>query len=310
MREGLLQADQREGRYMLQEDLDDRPKKAGEGKQPGIGRGSFKDVAQPSSSTGVHPDLIDFHAEPTTSPQDAEIRSVIFNYPSPPLTRSSTPSIRLAAEPYPSIYTVAAPPAPPLSPHVRHSGLAVDSLGVTETGNEVGAASTTFSFLSLSQASSPEVPTRMLDSWACADAEGSTVRTQEERGGEHQHVMDVEDDLISHPGTAISDYIDAETYTPFGERSISPSYPAFPDIPFRDLSPASAGHSESFGRVAMHGAGDQAGDAEMIPEDLGLSFVRLKSLEQDPRKEGPRGPMSVVSLSESDEGGSEDWEAV
>jgi hypothetical protein len=117
--------------------------------------------------------------------------------------------------------------------------------------------------------------------------------------------------MISRPETARSDYVDAETYTPCTDRGASPSFPAFPtstSLPqFRHRSPAPSSPLRQSRETATDAAGQ-----------LGLSFVRLQSPPvpelgmKDARgvRSGIGRSGSVISLSESEGGASDDWEAI
>lgn len=120
--------------------------------------------------------------------QDAEIRSVIFNHPaSPPAPSAPSSAIGMMGTGGIMLMPEIQPPAHRTSPHAY-------------------GPSTTFSFLSLSQASSPEVPTTMLDSMTSV-LQGEAT-----------------DDMVSLPDTT-SGYESTEPFSMvssprYGERSL------------------------------------------------------------------------------------------
>lgn len=135
------EGEEREG--LLLADLDER-------KGPLRGDSREADRQQPSRLQG--PDTSARRPLPARSssdrprPQDAEIRSVIFNHPlSPPQPTARSGAVGMMGAGGITLMPEIMPPPQRTSPH--------------PTG-----PSTTFSFLSLSQASSPDVPTSMLDS--------------------------------------------------------------------------------------------------------------------------------------------------
>lgn len=113
--------------------------------------------------------------------------------------------------------------------------------------------------------------------------------------------------MISRPHTAQSDYIDAESYTPLNDLNTPPTFSAFPSL---TSSPQRRHRSPP----PLAEAGAQSGEPVGIAAEMGLSFIRLKSPDKEV-VEGSRRPMvrrsmSVISLSESDGGASDGWEAV
>lgn len=135
-----------------------------------------------------------------------------------------------------------------------------------------------------------------------------------------------DDDLewISRPHTAHSDYVDAESYTPFGDQGISPSFTAFPSLSSSPLprirSPPlvpqlNAGASSHPPVQQLTVEAIQAQETNRVAREMGLSFVRIHN-PTAPAGRGGAGSvvassMSVISSSsESEGGGSEDWEAI
>jgi len=207
-------------------------------------------------SSTVQP-IIDLDAvDPPISAQDEEIRSVIFNYAPTPTSRRSG-----ASSP---AHPISANPLLPLSgikPDIHASPSAVPITLITPGQLQNLDESTTFSFLSLSQASSP-TPHAVLggmssDRWAGFDRGSS------------------EDDVVSLPDTITGGYEDAETYSP-ASRAMSPA---------RVHSPLPS--TRSPGLLA------QDENAAAVVEEIVMSIVPHLVLR-------PRGPMSVVSLSESE----------
>ncbi|OWZ40546.1 hypothetical protein C343_05773 [Cryptococcus neoformans C23] len=243
------------------------------------------------------------------SAQDAEVRSIIFNIPStfppPPPSRSAPHSwsnnsipMRLSS---PTSAVGASSPneegdifaSPPFSP-------------VTGPGF-VPAPSTTFSFLSLSQQSSPAYIPQALNEFTfdrvdrrseeAAHGSACSPRMNREGGGAR------EDDVISLAETSTTGFEDAEAYSP---TPLS-----------RTLSGSSASPRSQAGNL-FHMPNNAGGDAFI--DTLGLTYV-MPTLSSHAHASGPssypypqkRGPMSVVSVSgsEADEGRTDsEWEAV
>lgn len=242
------------------------------------------------------------------SAQDAEVRSVIFNVPSTftPPSRSAPPSwsnthipVRLSSPI--SAVGVSSPneegdiftSPSPFSP-VTGSGLAL-------------APSTTFSFLSLSQQSSPTYIPQALneltfdrhDRMGEEAAAGSvdSPRMNREGGGAR------EDDVISLAETSTTGFEDAEAYSP---------------TPLSRTLSGSSGSPRSQAGNLFNMSNNAGGDAFI--DTLGLTYVmppppshaHASGLSSYPHPQR-RGPMSVVSISESeaDEGRTDsEWEAV
>jgi len=242
-----------------------------------------------------------------SSPQDAEIREVIFNQPPTPSRPASTPAVMSVNvfHPYgatiPDIMTSPPktqihPPQPPL----------LEAPASPRSQPE----STAFSFLSLSQVSSPEAPYAMLGSMAASTSLGQSLdqwaavpRSSERRDTlrlerdvrevEHHadhdasaidHWADMrsspdvtyraarEEDVMSLPETSTSGYEDAESYSPGVERS-----PVRIHTALLHASPPSH----------VGGLGLDSGHA--VEERGALRRPQL-----------PRAPDSVISLSESE----------
>ncbi|RSH92092.1 hypothetical protein EHS25_008504 [Saitozyma podzolica] len=214
-----------------------------------------------------------------------------------------------------------------------HAGLVPDTLG---------PESTTFSFLSLSQASSPEVPTSLLGSWTLGQAANSTSPSASAsasesapplsdfasrlhspptagRGGhgyghEYNHGLrsSAEDEVVSLPETSTSGYEDAEYYSPetrsrAGSPARSPTrvVPAFPrEWPsFNNKRYPNAEYEGGAGELGMVWADTRRGNGTGIGNAIG----------NDSGNGGGgaalrRGPLSVVSLSESEGWRSDDFE--
>lgn len=221
-----------------------------------------------------------------------------------------------------------------------HAGLVQDTLG---------PESTTFSFLSLSQASSPEVPTSLLGSWTLGQAVTSTSPSASASASEfvpplsdfasrlhspptagrglghgHGHGYDheynhgprssAEDEVVSLPETSTSGYEDAEYYSPetrsrAGSPVRSPTrvVPAFPrEWPvFNTERYTDAEYEGGAGELGMvwadtrrgNGHGNSIGNAIADDSGSGGGAAALR-----------RGPLSVVSLSESEGWRSDDFE--
>jgi len=152
----------------------------------------------------------------------------------------------------------------------------------------------TFSFLSLSQVSSPEAPAAMLDSmtfshlasgsdWAASTSDQTRGEGRERRSTDTEDGRDRGDDVLSMPDTGYSTEAFSNVSSPrSGYRS--------------QLSEDSRQNGgSSSGGIGERGV-EASGGLGLAVEDLGMSFVPL------------RRQASVVSMSES-EGGS-DWERI
>jgi hypothetical protein len=142
----------------------------------------------------------------------------------------------------------------------------------------------TFSFLSLSQVSSPEAPAAMLDSMTFSHLGSgigsSNVGTSED--GVESGERDRRDEVMSMPDTGYSTEAFSNLSSPrSGHRS-----------PLNGDSGQTGGSSSG----GTGGRREEGGGLGLAVEDLGMSFVPL------------RRQASVVSISES-EGGS-DWERI
>ncbi|OCF37400.1 hypothetical protein I316_00521 [Kwoniella heveanensis BCC8398] len=315
-----------------------------------LGNHQRDDAFGSGSKRGVHPaggvqNLIDMEAssgfdfDRPESPQDAEVREVIFKLPHTPdiQSRSSTPfptadslpqsqsnfnpflspedpSTPASRMSYPSAHQNAGPSsrnAGSLDP--PHQGL--DSKFLIPGEQLVPPApSTTFSFLSLSQQSSPEQLQPHLDqlSFSSAFPISSPLEDHDnsDRLNEFEETPTLagdedEDDVISLPETSTTSYEDAESYTPIS-RGLSPD-------PHNRLT-----------------EGAVAPEPEPISDYLGLSYVPLARplgigngernlpvpLTRAGVVTGTRGPMSVISVSGSEaEGDAEgdgdgEWDVV
>ena len=151
----------------------------------------------------------------------------------------------------------------------------------------------TFSFLSLSQVSSPEAPAAMLDSmtfshlasgsdWASSSGQrrsedGSRRNEDGEEGGDRG------DEIMSMPDTGYS----TEAFSNLSS----------PRSGYRSPLSGDSRQTGALASVGIAGRGDErSGGLGLAVEDLGMSFVPL------------RRQASVVSMSESD--GGSDWERI
>ena len=246
------------------------------------------------------------HLDRPSSPQDAEVREVIFNQPPTPLRPSSTPAAAMSVNVF-HPYGAAIPDIMTSPPKVHHP---LQSSLLEAPSPRTQPESTAFSFLSLSQASSPEVPHAMLgsmsgstslgnalDQWAAVprSAERRDTLRLERDAREVEHPLeddalsaidnwaDVrsspevrrgarEEDVMSLPETSTSGYEDAESYSPEAVRG-----PMRIHSTFLHASPA---------RSAA-GLGLDSGRAVEAHADQGRSQL-------------PRARDSVISLSESE----------
>ncbi|WVQ97978.1 hypothetical protein IAU59_005098 [Kwoniella sp. CBS 9459] len=259
------------------------------------------------------------------SAQDAEVREVIFRLAPTPTglsqSRSSTPASSIAdtrlqsdENPFlsPEDPSSISSPAHPLS--LSHKGvpsprtaiagfpdLAPSPNNMDRTELLPPAPSTTFSFLSLSQQSSPEQIHPHLDSLSFSSA--FAVSSPSDQGGarqveyegsptipdDNQYENDNHDDadIISLPETSTTSYEDAESYTPIS----------------RALSPEPSATAASW-TDPVHNRLPPSGDYSTLSE-LGLNYIPLVTI-------GSRGPMSVISVSGSEaEGDVEgEWDIV
>jgi len=150
--------------------------------------------------------------------------------------------------------------------------------------NQDSGPSGTFSFLSLSQVSSPEAPAAMLDSMTFSHlgskVGSSNIGTSED--GAETGERDRRDEIMSMPDTGYSTEAFSNVSSP---RS---GYRSPPSGERRQTGGSSSG--------GTGGRKEEGGGLGLAVEDLGMSFVPL------------RRQASVVSMSES-EGGS-DWERI
>lgn len=227
--------------------------------------------------------LIDL-SDRVTSSHDAEVREVIFKIPTPVPSNSSTPGPSLERPP---------PGRSPrqhdsrvLSPRQGDTGIASSPRrdhGLLSPrhnhGNlpAYGPESTTFSFLSLSQASSPELNHVELERLSFSGMSSHPVDTSDQWAEvQRPHPSErhtLEEDVVSLPETSTSGYEDAESYSPVNGTQ----------------SP-----------VTIH---SQLNRALGSPDALTERVVGQRTR---------RGPMSVVSVSESEgwDDGDSDWEGM
>lgn len=184
-------------------------------------------------------------------PHDDEIKSLIFNVPPSP----NPPSIELQSN---------------LNPPVLEADS--DHLGVSPP-NATGP-SATFSFLSLSQVSSPEAPSAMLESMTF-----SHIGTGQSEG-------DRREEVISLP--------DTNGYQTDGFSNVSSPRNRDVEVVW---SPTISHPGMGSSGVMENGPGGGLGLSAV--EDVGMSYIV-----------SPRRRESVISLSESDGGGGSDWEAI
>ncbi|KGB75217.1 hypothetical protein CNBG_1055 [Cryptococcus deuterogattii R265] len=244
------------------------------------------------------------------SAQDAEVRSVIFNVPStfspsapslsPPSWSNSHAPVRLSSPT--SVVGVSSPN------EERGSFGSPSHFSPVNGSGFVPAPSTTFSFLSLSQQSSPRYIPQAFNEFTfdrddrmserAATGYAQSPRMIREGGGAR------EDDVISLAETSTTGFEDAEAYSPM------------------PLSRTLSGSSGSLGSQAgnpFNMPSIAAGDDAFI-DTLGLTYV-MPPLSSHVHANKPsshpypqrRGPMSVVSVSgsEADEGRTDsEWEAV
>lgn len=142
----------------------------------------------------------------------------------------------------------------------------------------------TFSFLSLSQVSSPEAPAAMLESMTFAHF-GSITGTGGEvyADGDWEESRNRRDEVISMPDTGYTS--DAFSNVSSPRSGIRSSL----DEDYRQSGNIVASHESGEGRE---------GGLGLAVEDLGLTFIPLRRQE------------SVMSLSESEGGSGSDWERV
>ncbi|WVF69943.1 hypothetical protein IAT40_004728 [Kwoniella sp. CBS 6097] len=286
------------------------------------------------------------------SPQDAEVREVIFKLSHTPdiQSRSSTPAsfrsdkqaqsnnVNPFLSPEDPSSSSSSRQAHPLSrsyqarpsPRAELSGIAESPSDAHESRAELmpPAPSTTFSFLSLSQQSSPEQLHPHLDSLSFSSAFPipSPLEVEPDHNdrlneleqtptlpddNDNDIANDDEDDIISLPETSTTSYEDAESYTPIS-RALSPAVSADHHY-HHHHQPASAipvqePISEYLGLnhipLAQHGSGFTPGNGGPV------------SLPRAGVATGSRGPMSVISVSgseaevEAEEEGDGEWDVV
>jgi hypothetical protein len=264
-----------------------RPSSEHELREPLVERSERRDTINGARGGGVEDrsmPLIDL-SDRVTSSQDAEVREVIFKIPIPaPSNSSSTgPSIEI--------------PPPGRSPRQHDSRVLSPRQGDTSIASSprrdhgllsprhnhgnlpaYGPESTTFSFLSLSQASSPELNHVELERLSFSGMSTPPVVTSDQWAEVHRRYpserRSLEEDVVSLPETSTSGYEDAES-----------------------CSPVNGAQSP----VTIHGQLDRAlGSPDALTERVAGQSTRI------------RGPMSVVSVSESEgwDDGDSDWEGM
>lgn len=244
------------------------------------------------------------------SAQDAEVRSVIFNVPStfsPSAPSLSPPSwsnihapVRLSSPT--SVVGVSSPN------EERGSFGSPSHFSPVNGSGFVPAPSTTFSFLSLSQQSSPRYIPQAFNEFTFDRDDRMSERAATGYAGSPRMIREGggarEDDVISLAETSTTGFEDAEAYSPM------------------PLSRTLSGSSGSLGSQAgnpFNMPSIAAGDDAFI-DTLGLTYV-MPPLSSHVHANKPsshpypqrRGPMSVVSVSgsEADEGRTDsEWEAV
>lgn len=217
----------------------------------------------------------DSHALVDTSAVDQEVRRVIFDYHTPrPLSPAKPPPIPASLTPPPMASLAGLQMAPDIHAPPDQTPVTLQLPGQPE-GHV--PASTTFSFLSLSQASSPEVPFIGLPSLSQTLVPADLHSAREE-------------DVISLPET-MSSYVDAESYSPSISRAASPSR-----LP----------------REVMRGG--EVGPEAVGMSYVGANVPSPHRLSSSTRRPISRGPRSVVSLSDGEESGwrseTSEWEAL
>ncbi|WVQ83384.1 hypothetical protein IAT38_005525 [Cryptococcus sp. DSM 104549] len=241
--------------------------------------------------------LIEIDDARPASAQDAEVREVIFSMPS---ELPSAPS------------------------HAGQSGTA------SPATSRPPAPSTTFSFLSLSQQSSPESMPAVIDSFSLGGAarrldtgegsvEGAGSGTGDALEAQSTTTLDdarstatlddarsatFDDDIVSLPDTTLSGsgYEDAESYSPpplF--RALTPTAAA--QTASGALSPSGSG-SGAGARTGLLGLARASSDDETAAGELGMSYVFPTPLAAIGIS---RGPQSVISISESEAEAEDGW---
>ncbi|WVQ69171.1 uncharacterized protein L199_007387 [Kwoniella botswanensis] len=222
---------------------------------------------------------LDHGHERSESPQEREIKEVIFSLTPTPLrsnSRTSTPLQR-------SGHVTPEPVNPFLSPEDTHVSLYQPN---DDDHLDPRTSSTSFSFLSLSQASSPESlphtsliphhqqqqPQLTRDAYVAEledEIDHGTPTLADGSNEEEEEMLTLSDiDVVSVSNT---EYEDAESYTPVS-RSLS-----------RNSNPAQV--DPSYGVV----------------NEMGLSYIPLSV-------PSTRGPMSVISVDDSASVGESDWD--
>lgn len=254
------------------------------------------------------------YSRPMT-PQENEIRQVFFDLPPGPRpltdpTSTSIPSISSSPSPLDPNNSVRSPAR---SPHhgVVSLGLPGQSLMALNSlplpAQSVQPESTTFSFLSLSQASSPEAPNAMLASMTFSDAADQwadvpralAFHTDAPGFMSPRSTRADEYDVMSLPETSsMSGYEDAEAYSPTSV--MSPMRPG-------QLLPQGPPQPPGYGKETD--AMDVKATERESREEGEASPSRDAAHGHPTMQRAGRRAQSVVSLSESEGwGGESDWE--
>lgn len=265
-----------------------RPSSEHELREPLVERSERRDTGNGGGGGRVEDrsvPLIDL-SDRVTSSQDAEVREVIFKIPTPAPSNSSTPGPSL--ERPPPGRSPRQPGSRVLSPRQGDTSIATisprrDHALLSPRHNHgnlpaYGPESTTFSFLSLSQASSPELNHVELERLSFSGMSTPPVVTSDQWAEVHRPYpserRSLEEDVVSLPETSTSGYEDAES-----------------------CSPVNGAQSP----VTIYGQLDRAlGSPDALTERVAGQSTRI------------RGPMSVVSVSESEgwDDGDSDWEGM
>jgi hypothetical protein len=303
------------------------------------------DFAQRESSNNVFHQ--NEHFAPALSEQDAEVRQVIFNYaPSTILSRSTSgpeavtepfvtpndsdhfthlaldtnpvargvpPDLHARPSKVPVTLTLpgqAASPGRPAASTRERMEAACMSDGSAQ-GDDNWQGSPRFSFLSLSQVSSPEMPTVMLGSWSLGQAVQSSPLAHSQSVTQEDSVpvaTHLEDKIMSLPEITTSGYEDDDSYSLASGDWSPPPIASFPhprqDPVTHDVSTGGKRSTHTEGTQAQDGAGPFVASEIESPSGLGLAWVHTG------RPEFTRGPLSVVSLSESEGWRSDDFDGV
>ena len=219
-------------------------------------------------------------------PHDDEIRSIIFNTPPPPrpTSRASAGVAGASAETSGLILTGAGSTV--LIPDIVHPPSEPESEGRSPRHMD---PSTTFSFLSLSQVSSPEVPDTNLEAMSFSQFDiGPRIDQYENHNDANDERRDARDEVVSLPETTMSGYGYGYESAEMISAMSSPRYmgQSTPNI----VGAAGVGGGGVGGVLGLNTVGD-----------VGMSYISQPSF---------RRSRSVISLSESEGGSASDWEAL